>query len=114
MHAIWKISFIVISGGFGVFVMFIFRSVYLYSLLHACSQSKLHNSLGNSTSLQQNQFLMGTQAFASPPDMASSGIWENIILTKTHTFEGVCRMLYFIILNFVKKIFFWLLFVDIW
>ena len=21
---------------------------------------------------------MGTQAFASPPDMASSGVWENI------------------------------------
>ena len=27
-------------------------------------------------SLQQNQILLGTQAFASPPDMASSGVWE--------------------------------------
>ena len=61
--------------------------------------------LGNSISLQQNQFLMETQAFASPPDMASSGVWENIILTKTPTFEGVCRMLYFIILNFCQKFF---------
>ena len=48
---------------------------------------------------------MGTQAFASPPDMASSGVWENIILTKTPTFEGVCRMLYFIILNFYQNFF---------
>ena len=48
--------------------------------------------LGNSISLQQNQFLLGTQAFASPPDIASNGVWENIILTKTSTFEGVCRM----------------------
>ena len=31
-------------------------------------------SLGNSISLQQNQFLMGTQASTSPPDMASSGV----------------------------------------
>ena len=31
------------------------------------------------------QFFPGTQAFASPPDMASSGVWENIILCKdTH------------------------------
>ena len=36
--------------------------------------------------------------------MASSGVWENIILTKTPTFEGVCGMLYFIIfLNFCQK-----------
>ena len=53
---------------------------------------------------------MGTQAFASPPDMASSGVWENIILTKTPTLEGVCRMLYFIIFEFLQKKFF----VDIW
>ena len=68
---------------------------------------------GNSISLQQNQFLIGTQAFASPPDMASSGVWENIILTKTPTFEGLCRMLYFIILNFCQKILLGF-FVDIW
>ena len=65
--------------------------------------NKKLNLLGNSISLQQNQFLMGTQAFASPPDMASSGVWENILLTKTPTFEGVCGMLYFIIfLNFCQ------------
>ena len=39
----------------------------------------------------------GTQAFASPPDMASSGVWENIILYKTLTIDGVCGMLYYII-----------------
>ena len=54
-------------------------------------------------SLQQNQFLLGTQAFASPPDMASSGVWENVILPKTPTFEGVSGILYFIIfLNFCQ------------
>ena len=46
---------------------------------------------------------MGTQAFTSPPDMASSVVWENIIFTKTPTFEGVCRMLHFIILNFCQN-----------
>ena len=48
-------------------------------------------------SLQQDQFLLVTQAFASPPDMASSGVWENIILPKTPTFEGVSGILYYII-----------------
>ena len=66
----------------------------------------MKNLLGNSISLQQNQFLLGTQAFASPPDMASSGVWENVILTKTPTFEGVCRMLYFIIFLNLLPIFF--------
>ena len=28
----------------------------------------------------------GTQAFTSPTDMASSGVWENVILSKTPTF----------------------------
>ena len=37
--------------------------------------------------------------------MASSGVWENIILTKTPTSEGVCEMLYFIIFsNFCQKV----------
>ena len=36
--------------------------------------------------------------------MASSGVWENIILTKTPTFDGVCGMLLSIII-FVKAIF---------
>ena len=36
--------------------------------------------------------------------MASSGIWKNIILTKTPTFDGVCGMLFFIII-FVETIF---------
>ena len=40
-------------------------------------------------SLEQNNFFPGTQAFASPPDLASSGVWENIILSKTPTFDGV-------------------------
>ena len=53
--------------------------------------------LESSISLQQNQILLGTQAFASPPDMASSGVWENVILPKTPTFEGVSGKLYFII-----------------
>ena len=35
--------------------------------------------------------------------MASSGVWENVILPKTPTFEGVSGILYFIIfLNFAK------------
>ena len=69
------------------------------------TSTRVKNLLGNSISLQQNQFLMGTQAFASPPDMASSGVWENIILTKTSTSEGVCRMLYFIIFEFLPPFF---------
>ena len=32
---------------------------------------------------------MGIQAFASPPDMASSGVWEIVILPKTPTVDGV-------------------------
>ena len=35
-----------------------------------------HRFLESSISLQQDQILLGTQAFASPPDMASSGVWE--------------------------------------
>ena len=42
-----------------------------------------------------------TQAFASATDMASSSVRENIILTITPTLDGVCRMLLYIILNFV-------------
>ena len=35
--------------------------------------------------------------------MASSGVWENVILPKTPTFEGVSGILYFIIfLNFCQ------------
>ena len=60
-------------------------------------------SLESSISLQQNQILLGTQAFTSPPDMTSSGVWENVILPKTPTFEGVSGKLYFIIfLNFAN------------
>ena len=67
---------------------------------------KQYNSIESSISLQQNQFLLGTQAFASPSDMASSGVWENVILPKTPTFEGVSGILYFIIfLNFCQN--FW-------
>ena len=41
---------------------------------------------------KQNQFSHRTQAFVSPTDMASSGVWENIILYKAPTFDGVCGM----------------------
>ena len=44
------------------------------------------------------QFFPGTQAFTSPPDMASSGVWENIILCKTPTFDCVCGKFFYIIL----------------
>ena len=54
-------------------------------------------------SLQQDQFLLVTQAFASPPDMASSGVWENVILPKTSTFEGVSGILYYIFLNLLPN-----------
>ena len=74
-------------------------------LKHKIKIRKLNFSLTES-------ILLGTQAFASPPDMASSCVWENIILTKTPTFEGVCIMLYFIIfLEFFAKC---LKFVDRW
>ena len=41
--------------------------------------------------------------------MVSSGVWENIILSKTPTIDGVCGMLIFKILIFVGIIFakFW-------
>ena len=36
--------------------------------------------------------------------MASSGVWENVILPRTPTFEGVSGILYFIIfLNFLPN-----------
>ena len=44
------------------------------------------------------QFFPGTQAFASPPDMASSGVWENIILCKTPTFLMVYVECFFCII----------------
>ena len=53
------------------------------------SSSTKKISLENSISLQQNQILLGTQAFANPPDMASSAVWENVILPKTPTFEAI-------------------------
>ena len=43
-------------------------------------------------------FFSETQAFASPPDMASSGVRENVNLTITPTFVGVCGLLFQIIL----------------
>ena len=51
----------------------------------------------NSNFSGTEQFFPGTQAFTSPSDMASSGVWENIILYKTPTFDGVCGMLYSLI-----------------
>ena len=36
--------------------------------------------------------------------MASSGVWENVILSKTPTFEGVSGILYYtIFLNLLPK-----------
>ena len=46
-------------------------------------------------------FFFQAQAFASPTDMASSSVKENIILAITPTFDGVYGMLLYIILNFV-------------
>ena len=51
------------------------------------------------------QIFQGTQAFTSPTDMASSGVCENIILSKTPTFDGVCGMLIFSILIFIETTF---------
>ena len=42
----------------------------------------------------REQFFPGIQGFPSPPDMALSGVWENIILCKTPTFDGVCGNFY--------------------
>ena len=42
-----------------------------------------------------------TQAFASPTDMASSGVKENVSLATTPTLDGVCGMLLYIILNLI-------------
>ena len=55
---------------------------------------------------------LGTQAFASPTDMASSGVWENILLSKTPTSDGVCGILSFIIILNISQIF--CCFVDRW
>ena len=38
----------------------------------------------NSIFSETEQFFPGTQAFASPPDMASSGVWENIGSNQQH------------------------------
>ena len=62
---------------------------------------------GNKNILSNLNFLCNridffqAQAFASPTDMASSSVKENIILAITPTFDGVCGMLLYIILNFV-------------
>ena len=55
-------------------------------------------SLRNSFYLEQNQFFLGTQAFTSPSDMASYGVWENVHISNTPTFDGVCGKLSFIII----------------
>ena len=33
--------------------------------------------------------------------MASSGVWENVFLSKTLTLDGVCKMLWFIIFGWI-------------
>ena len=57
-------------------------------------KKKIKINIRNSIFSGTEHLFPGTQAFASPPDMASSGVWENIILCKTPTFDGVCGMLY--------------------
>ena len=64
--------------------------------MYSVKSSKNIVLVRNSISLEQNQLFQRTQAFATPTDMASSGVWENIILSKTPTFDGVCGMLSFI------------------
>ena len=44
--------------------------------------------------------------------MASSGVWENILLSNTPTFDGVCGILSFIIILNISQMFF--VFVDRW
>ena len=38
--------------------------------------------------------------------MASSGVWENILLFKTPTFDGVCGMLSYNVFDIFAKVFF--------
>ena len=38
--------------------------------------------------------------------MASSGVWENVILFKTTTFDGVCGMLSYNVFDILPKYFF--------
>ena len=42
--------------------------------------------------LWNRTFFPGTQAFASPPDMASSGVWENIILSNVPEHNQLASM----------------------
>ena len=45
------------------------------------------------------EYIFGrTQAFTNPTDLASSGVWENVYLGNTPTFDGVCGIIIFIIL----------------
>ena len=46
----------------------------------------------------RTDFFLRTQDFASPTEMASSSVRENVNLTITPTFDGVCGMLFYIIL----------------
>ena len=36
--------------------------------------------------------------------MASCGVWENVILCKTPTFDGVCGILFFIMMLLLSKV----------
>ena len=58
-----------------------------------------------------------TQDFTSPTDIASSGVWENVILSKTPTFDDVCGMLSFTLLVWIclpNVIVFTFFVVDTW
>ena len=52
-------------------------------------------------SMNRIDLILLAQAFASPTDMASSGVKENVFLATTPTLDGVCGMLLYIILNLI-------------
>ena len=53
----------------------------MYRYLPNGQEKVVKYDVKNSISLEQNQFFQRTQAFTSPTDMASSGVWENVILS---------------------------------
>ena len=67
----------------------IYQTQAIFPIHKKASYQATRSHLVTLFSLEQNNFFPGTQAFASPPDLASSGVWENIILSKTPTFDGV-------------------------
>ena len=68
----------------------------LAQTIPANSQSPITKGISehikNPISLEQNHFFQRTQAFTSQTGMASSSVWENVLLSKAPTFDGVCGM----------------------